>query len=57
MQSIDDEIEFYSLQRRLCLVISSGARPALPIGVAPEAMVEFLFVYRLNYISFIHYVT
>jgi hypothetical protein len=26
---------------------SSGARPALPMGVAPEAIVGFLFEYRL----------
>jgi hypothetical protein len=30
------------------LVISSGARPVLPMGVAPEAIVEFLFEYRLK---------
>jgi hypothetical protein len=28
------------------LAISSGARPALPMGVAPEAIVECLFEYR-----------
>jgi hypothetical protein len=27
---------------------SSGVRPALPMGVAPEAFLEFLFEYRLS---------
>jgi hypothetical protein len=29
--------------------ISSGARPTLPMGVAPEAILESLFGYRLKY--------
>jgi hypothetical protein len=28
--------------------ISSGARPALPMGVAPEAILESFFGYRLQ---------
>jgi hypothetical protein len=37
-----------------CL-ISLGARPALLMGVAPDAIVEFLFRYRFNCISFSYY--
>jgi hypothetical protein len=29
-------------------IISSGAQPVLAMGVAPEAIVEFLFEYRLS---------
>jgi hypothetical protein len=33
-----------------CQEISSGARSALPMGVAPEAIVEkYFFEYRLKY--------
>jgi hypothetical protein len=31
-----------------CSIISSGARPALPMVVAPEAIVEDIFGYRLK---------
>jgi hypothetical protein len=32
----------------LCVMISSGAQPALPMVVAPEAIVESFFGYRLK---------
>jgi hypothetical protein len=41
MLSIDDEVEFYSLHKRLYLSTSSGARSALLMGVSLEAIVEF----------------
>jgi hypothetical protein len=31
---------------------SSGARPTLPMGVAPKAIVDFLFGYRLKIFFF-----
>jgi hypothetical protein len=38
-----------------CQEISSGARSALPMGVAPEAIVEkYCFEYRLKY-SVVHH--
>jgi hypothetical protein len=38
-----------------CQEISSGARSALPMGVAPEAIVEkYFFEYRLKY-SVVHH--
>jgi hypothetical protein len=42
----------------LCQEISSGAHSALPMGVAPEAIVEkiFFFKYRLKY-SVVHHCT
>jgi hypothetical protein len=32
-----------------CFLLSSGARPVLPMVVAPEAIVESFFEYRLKY--------
>jgi hypothetical protein len=44
----DDKVEFLLLHSSQVFE-SSGARPTLPMGVAPEAIVEFyLFEYRLN---------
>jgi hypothetical protein len=39
---------FYSCIVAVIFPSSSGARPALSMGVAPEVIVEFLFEYRLS---------
>jgi hypothetical protein len=46
---------FLFTRANACQEISSGARSALPMGVAPEAIVEkYFFEYRLKY-SVVHH--
>jgi hypothetical protein len=44
----DDEVDLYSYIESDIFIFIGCVKPALPMGLAPEAIVEFLFEYRLS---------